>query len=146
MSSSIQQSVAIARALADPGRVRILMCLDGQELCACQITELLGLAPSTVSRHLSILAEAGLVAWRKAGRWVHYRLPTRAEGGQAAREALAWLRRALAEDAAIGEDARRLERILRVPAGEICRRQLRRHRTCCEVRSPSGSRARASRR
>lgn len=61
-------------ALSDPTRLRLLLALRGGELCACQLIALVGLAPSTVSKHLTLLREAGLVATRKDGRWVHYRL------------------------------------------------------------------------
>ena len=47
---------------------------EGGELCACQITELFGLAPSTMSKHLSILYQAGLVDSRKEGRWIYFRV------------------------------------------------------------------------
>ncbi|TFG44900.1 MAG: ArsR family transcriptional regulator, partial [Candidatus Brocadiia bacterium] len=53
--------LSITKALADESRVRTLMALDGRELCVCQITELLGLAPSTVSKHMAILTQARLV-------------------------------------------------------------------------------------
>ncbi len=67
--------MAITKALSDPGRVRILLALRRRELCVCQITELFGFAPSTMSKHLSILHHAGLIQSRKTERWVHYRLP-----------------------------------------------------------------------
>lgn len=69
--------LATARALSDPGRVRILTALGGGELCGCHLIELLELAPSTVSKHLGVLSEAGLVVGRREGRWVHYRRSTR---------------------------------------------------------------------
>ncbi len=50
--------MAITKALADENRIRILLALDGRELCVCQIIELLGLAPSTVSKHMSVLSQA----------------------------------------------------------------------------------------
>ena len=71
----MREFMNITKALADETRVRMLMALRGGELCVCQITELFGLAPSTVSKHLSILFQAGLVESRKADRWVYYRLP-----------------------------------------------------------------------
>jgi DNA-binding transcriptional ArsR family regulator len=49
--------------------------VDFGELCVCQIIELLGLVPSTVSKHMSILKQAGLVENRKEARWMYYRLP-----------------------------------------------------------------------
>jgi predicted transcriptional regulator len=49
----------ITKALADENRIRVLLALREGELCACQITELFGLAPSTMSKHLSILYQPG---------------------------------------------------------------------------------------
>lgn len=64
----------IMKALSDPGRVKALKLLEGGELCVCRIQEALGLAQPTVSRHLRLLVEAGLVQSRKKGAWVYYRL------------------------------------------------------------------------
>ena len=66
--------VVITKALSDPHRVRALCALRKGELCACQIIELFNLAPSTISKHMSILKQAGLVDSRKDSRWVYYRL------------------------------------------------------------------------
>ena len=65
---------AVGLAISDPGRLRLLISLAGRSLCVCQMTELLGLAPSTVSKHLSILKAAGLVTESKKGRWVYHEL------------------------------------------------------------------------
>ena len=70
----MREFLEITKALSDINRVRILMALGKRELCVCQITEFLGLAPSTVSKHMSILDHARLVESRKDGRWVYYRL------------------------------------------------------------------------
>jgi len=67
--------VRMIKALADENRLRIALMLKGRELCVCQITAALKLAPSTVSKHISLLEQAGLVETRKKGRWVHCRLP-----------------------------------------------------------------------
>ena len=67
--------MAVTKALADEQRVRMLLALRRQELCVCQIVELVGLATSTVSKHMSILKQARLVESRKEGRWMYYRLP-----------------------------------------------------------------------
>lgn len=64
----------IMKALSDPGRVKALKLLEGGELCVCHIQAALGLAQPTVSRHLRLLVEAGLVQSRKKGSWVYYRL------------------------------------------------------------------------
>lgn len=62
------------KALSDPNRVRVLKLLEREELCGCEIQHVLGLAQSTVSKHLKTLEEAGLVTARKEGRWHYYRL------------------------------------------------------------------------
>jgi ArsR family transcriptional regulator, arsenate/arsenite/antimonite-responsive transcriptional repressor len=70
----MKELVNVMKALSDPGRVKVLKMLEARELCACEIIGLLGLAQPTVSRHLRVLADAGLITGRKVGSWVHYRL------------------------------------------------------------------------
>ena len=62
------------KALADQTRLRILGLLRTEEVCVCDIHGSLGLPQPTVSRHLAYLRKSGLVATRKDGLWVHYRL------------------------------------------------------------------------
>lgn len=116
--------MAITRALSDPNRVRMLLALRPGELCVCQITELLGLAPSTISKHLSILCRAGLVRSRKAGHWVYYRLPDRT-APVVVREALDWVNRSLGRTTEAAADAAKLKRILRMDPALLCRRRCR---------------------
>ncbi len=116
--------IAVTRALSDPGRVRILLALRRGELCVCRITELLGLAPSTMSRHLSVLHQGGLIVSRKAERWVYYRLPDETAPVMV-REALDWIRRSLGKSGEAVADAKQLKAILKMDAQEICRRQCR---------------------
>ena len=73
----MQDVMDVLKALSDENRVRILCALDEGELCVCQLIELLKLAPSTVSKHLSIMKTARLVESRKEGRWIYYRLATK---------------------------------------------------------------------
>jgi ArsR family transcriptional regulator len=63
----------IAKALAHPSRLLILDALKDQDCCVCELTDLVGADQSTVSKHLSILKNAGLVEDRKAGAMVYYR-------------------------------------------------------------------------
>ena len=114
--------MAITKALSDPNRVRILLSLRRGELCVCQITELFGLATSTVSKHLSILNHAGLILSRKAERWVYYRLPDKS-APVAVREALDWVQKSLAKTDEAAADAKKLRRILQTDLVELCRRQ-----------------------
>ena len=109
----------ITGALADRQRLRIIMLLQKGELCVCQIVEVLGLAPSTVSKHLSILYSAALVDSRKEGRWMYYRLPDDLRNERI----LAWLKSKLANDPAISSDANKLLEILKTDREELCRKQ-----------------------
>ncbi len=70
----MRELVNVMKALSDPGRLKVLKLLEAREMCACEIIGLLGLAQPTVSRHLKVLADAGLISGRKVGSWVHYRL------------------------------------------------------------------------
>lgn len=71
----LQGTLKVTRALSDASRLRVVVSLAGvDELCACQITEMLGLSPAAVSRHMGVLLNANLVRSRKDGRWVYYRL------------------------------------------------------------------------
>lgn len=112
----------ITKALADRNRLRAVVALGGGELCVCQIIELLGLAPSTVSKHMSILRQARLVDTRKDGRWVHYRL---ADGNApaAVKDALRWLHRHLTDDPEIARDAEKLKAILKLDPEVLCKGQ-----------------------
>jgi len=122
----MREFMAITKALSDPSRVRILLALRRQELCVCQITELFGFAPSTMSKHLSILHHANLIQSRKTERWVYYRLPDKMP--EVAGEALDWVRKSLAKSPEVKTDAQRLDKILRTDLKIICRRQSRRRR------------------
>ena len=73
-TDTLRPLVDILKALAHPARLRILALLRDGELCVCEVAEVLGLAPSTVSEHLTDLRRTGLVQERKAGRWVHVAL------------------------------------------------------------------------
>ncbi|MEM1211006.1 MAG: metalloregulator ArsR/SmtB family transcription factor [Planctomycetota bacterium] len=110
----MKQSLDILKALADETRLRVVMLLDGRELCLCQLVEVLDLAPSTVSKHLSVLHGAGLVRMRKQGRWHYYRrtVVSDLDDGVAgavgsvgrAVEGLAYVDRLLADDARVAMD------------------------------------------
>lgn len=116
--------MAVTKALADPGRVRILLALRQGELCVCQITELFGLATSTISKHLSLLQQAGLVQSRKTERWVYYRLADKS-APVVVREALDWVRKSLGRTTEVQADQSKLKRILKMDLTEICRRRCR---------------------
>jgi ArsR family transcriptional regulator len=62
------------RALADPTRLRLLNLIADREICVCYFVEILGISQPKISRHLAYLRRAGIVAARRDGRWIHYRL------------------------------------------------------------------------
>ena len=66
--------IRVMKALSDPNRVRVLKLLQNKELCVCDIQEVLQLAQSTVSRHMKVLEDAGLVERRRQGTWIMYKL------------------------------------------------------------------------
>ena len=115
----------ITKALADENRIRVLFALRNGELCACQVVEFLALAGSTVSKHLSLLYQAGLVQMRKDGRWIYYSLPDKG-ASTTVRSALKWVFQAAVELPRIAEDSRNLKRILQLDPVDLCRRQCKR--------------------
>ncbi|MEI6424947.1 MAG: metalloregulator ArsR/SmtB family transcription factor, partial [Lentisphaerota bacterium] len=125
----------IAKALSDQNRVRVLLALTGRELCVCQIIELLGLAPSTVSKHMSILKNARLVEWRKEGLWMHYSLPDKPT--PEIKTAIAWICDALEDNKTVKRDRGQLKKILKMDVEDICKRQ--NDKTCCKTKGRAGN-------
>lgn len=72
MNNSIKENTKLFKALSDPNRLRILKMLQSKSLCVCEITAVLNLATSTVSKHLSILRDSGFIIEEKDGKWVNY--------------------------------------------------------------------------
>lgn len=112
----------IAKALAEENRVRILCLLQHQELCVCQIIEVLALAPSTVSKHLSILYQARLIDSHKKGRWVYYHLASK-DVSKEIYSAYQWVFNALKTDKQIQQDTQALKHVLKVDPEELCKTQ-----------------------
>jgi DNA-binding transcriptional ArsR family regulator len=115
--------VAITKALSDPHRVRALLALRKGELCVCQIIELLKLAPSTISKHMSILKQAGLVDSRKDSRWVYYRLAEDANGEKDIGSMIHLSISLLEQDEQILADEARMAEITSVGLDTLCKRQ-----------------------
>ncbi len=112
--------ISIAKALSDSNRVRALLALEGRELCACQIMELLELAPSTVSKHMSILKLAGLVHGRKEGRWMYYRQSSDSNI-RLVQDALRWATEALKHEPIVRNDNIKLKEIIKKHSFELCK-------------------------
>jgi ArsR family transcriptional regulator len=115
----IETFETVAKAVADPSRVRILKLLEGGELCVCQITTVLDLSPATISKHLAALKAAGLVQQRRDGKWVYYRLAER-DFNVYARSFLGLVGASLADDPTTMEDRRVLTLVNAVPVQILC--------------------------
>ena len=108
-------------ALADETRLRLLMAVRGGERCVCELIELVRMAPSTVSKHLSILRDAGWVDARKEGRWVHYRLADETPFPIVGKRALR-IFQSLEKTPVVKADAKRLKKICTEDVEKICQR------------------------
>jgi ArsR family transcriptional regulator len=108
----MKEVVKVFKALSDPNRIRIIKLLEVQPLCVCEITSILGLATSTVSKHLSILKEADLIFDQKENKWVNYHL-NRATRLPYARDLLGFLAKNLADDPTISGDREKAARVNR---------------------------------
>jgi len=115
---AVRKFLAITKALGDETRVRALLALRGGELCLCHIIELLQLAPATVSKHMDLLVQAGLVERRKDGRWCYFRLAS-ADAPPAVQRALKWTLEALADDPAVRRDVEALKKVKRMALKEL---------------------------
>jgi ArsR family transcriptional regulator, arsenate/arsenite/antimonite-responsive transcriptional repressor len=117
------------KALADRNRLRTFLALTQyDELCACQITELLQVTGATASRHLGILVTAGLLKSRKESRWVYFSLDeSRTDIGGI----LDWLLPRLRQSEQMRADRKMLDGITAVSKEDLCRQQ--RGEACCPV-------------
>jgi ArsR family transcriptional regulator, arsenate/arsenite/antimonite-responsive transcriptional repressor len=121
---SFRDTLLALRALSDESRLRALLAVRQQELCVCQITELLSLAPSTVSKHMTILRQANLVESRKEGRWMYYRMSLE-HAGPTVVSMMEALLAGLSSHPDTAQDAKRLAEIVAMDPEELCRRQCR---------------------
>ena len=101
------------RALADPTRLRIINLIGDQEVCVCFFVEILKTNQPKISRHLAYLRRAGIVAARREGIWMHYRIST--PNDEHAAKVLSALREWLVNDPAMQQDRKRLDKICCAP-------------------------------
>ena len=115
----MKELLLTAKAFADPTRVRVLAALRKGELCVCELCDALAVSQSTLSTHLQVIRDAGLVSTRKEGKWKYYVIT------RAASSLVGTLFRLFAtsvtQDAALLRDRKRLTRRL----------SLRNNGTCC---------------
>jgi ArsR family transcriptional regulator, arsenate/arsenite/antimonite-responsive transcriptional repressor len=121
----MRDTLEVFKALSDANRIRLLCAISRGELCVCQLIELLNLAPSTVSKHLSILRKAGLIDGRKDGRWVYYTLPARTKFPIIGK-IMPQVFQSLEKTPDIRADGRKLKRIKEMDTEVLCRKILSR--------------------
>jgi len=108
----MERFLRITKALSDETRVRALMAVRDRELCLCQLIDLLGLAPSTVSKHMAVLQQAGLIQRRKDGRWHFYRLADDSATSEV-KEILNWALGSLGDNPLIASDREKVRGVCR---------------------------------
>lgn len=110
------------KAFADCSRLRILKLLQREgELCVCQIAAILGLDQSTVSRHLAVLRNVGIVEDRKEGRWTYYRISSFRDGTQEhVAQLVGLLRGWLEEDENVVGDRKKCKLVKQIPLDKLC--------------------------
>lgn len=101
------------RALADSTRLRIINLIGEQEVCVCFFVEILKTNQPKISRHLAYLRRAGIVAARREGIWMHYRMATPKDENAA--KVLTDVRAWLANDPTMQQDRKRLDKICCAP-------------------------------
>jgi len=129
----MKELLNITNALADENRLKILFALQFGELCVCQITTFLKLAPSTVSKHLSILKQAGLVDSRKTERWVYYFLPNR-DGNPLIKSVLDWVFKAMKRSAVSPQLTKEIQKVLKLDVSDLCKTQIKNRRCSSSAR------------
>jgi ArsR family transcriptional regulator len=108
--------VKIFKALSDPNRVRILKMLEVRPLCVCEITDILRLSTSTVSKHLSILRDVNLIVDQKDGKWMNYSLNATSNGSYSS-QMLSLISNWLPDDETVQKD---IEKVKTVDRYSIC--------------------------
>ena len=117
-------------ALSDKSRLRIIAALrEYEDMCVCHIVELLKLSGASISKHLSILTQAGLLHSYKEGRWVHYRLDS---SNHCCDQVMAWLEEQLYQTGIVKDDQLALKEIMSADREDICRKQ--RGDKCCPTK------------
>ncbi len=119
----MKQKLAIFKALSDETRLRILIILSRRELCVCEIERALSLSQAKVSRHLTVLRNAGLLLDRREGTWIYYRLaPPRDELERALQKCL---RVCFNEVTVVRRDLELLKKVLSKGGENICKSKAR---------------------
>lgn len=122
----METTLNILKSISDKNRLRIVNALNRyDELCACQLTELLRISGASVSRHLALLTGSGLLSSRKSGRWIFFSL----NRSKMNTPLIHWIDQHTSGSEQLSSDNQTLVEITRVDPEEICRKQ--RGEACC---------------
>lgn len=114
----MEEQIRFLKALGDPTRLRIFRLLLGQEICVCELQELLGISQPAVSQHVAKLKQAGLITERRSGLWTFYQAsPARVQAEFSA--LAAFLTADLTSLPSMAADLQRLRRINRVAVCQL---------------------------
>lgn len=113
MAKGDAQMELLFKALADRTRLRLLNLMAAGEVCVCFFVEVLGTNQPKISRHLAYLRRAGVVASRREGKWMHYRIatPSDAHASRVFDEVMTWL----GEDREMQKDRARMQAVCCAP-------------------------------
>ena len=115
----VKELTLTAKAFADPTRVRILSALRERELCVCELCDALAVTQSTLSTHLQVIRDAGLVSSRKQGKWMYYAI--KASAGRLVEALFQFFSSSLKTNATLRSDGKRLnQRLSMRDNGECC--------------------------
>jgi ArsR family transcriptional regulator len=118
MASKSQFDLArFFQALGDPTRLRLLNLMGDREICVCYFVEVLNSPQPKISRHLAYLRKAGIVAARREGKWMHYRIVIPPHAGAA--EVLKQTMETLRSEKAMQNDSARLAKTCCTPAALV---------------------------
>ena len=114
----MKELILTAKAFADPSRVRILMALRKGELCVCELCDALAATQSTLSTHLQVIRQAGLVSARRQGKWMYYAIAPEAEA--LVRSLFQFFAASIKADATLRRDEKNLSKRLALRAKGAC--------------------------
>jgi ArsR family transcriptional regulator, arsenate/arsenite/antimonite-responsive transcriptional repressor len=114
----MKELTLVAKAFADPSRVRIIAALRDGELCVCELCDALGATQSTLSTHLQVIREADLVSARRQGKWMYYAIAPQAR--PLVRSLFQFFSKSLQADPALRRDEKELSRRLALRTEGSC--------------------------
>ncbi|PCJ18614.1 MAG: transcriptional regulator [Candidatus Cloacimonadota bacterium] len=124
----MNEMLNIFKALSDNNRLRVFVALlNFEELCACQLTELLQIKGATCSRHMTILINSKLIESRKEGRWVYYRISKDSSSFLLIQK---WIEQKFLTSDFLQKDIENLEQIVSIDPEVLCKKQ--RGDSCCD--------------